>query len=113
MQKVRILTVLFENDISMAEIPYFRGAIIQIAGIENELFHNHNKNGFRYAYPLIQYKRINKKPMLFCLEDGVHSAHHFFSNQQEGIMLGNRNYNLIVNDLNLSATQVSVSEQIE
>lgn len=109
MTKIKILTVVFENCISSQEIPYFRGAIIQTSGLEHELFHNHNDKGFRYAYPLIQYKRKNGKPMLLCLEEGVESMHHFFSNQQEGIMLGNRTYNLVVDELKLSTKSLSVS----
>jgi hypothetical protein len=110
MKKIKILTVTFENSINSLEIPYFRGAIIQISGIENELFHNHNDHGFRYAYPLIQYKRKNGKPMLLCLDKGVESIHHFFSKHQEGIMLGNRKYDLIVDELNLSTASLSVSD---
>ena len=38
---------------------------------ENVLFHNHDKNGnFRYAYPLIQYKIINSKPILIGINKG-------------------------------------------
>jgi hypothetical protein len=109
MKKIKILTVTFENSISSLEIPYFRGAIIQTSGLENELFHNHNDEGFRYAYPLIQYKRKNGKPLLLCLDKGVESSSHFFSNHQEGIMLGNRKYDLIVDELNLSTASLNVT----
>ena len=109
MEKIKMLTVSFENSISSLEIPYFRGAIIQTSGLENELFHNHNNKGFRYAYPLIQYKRINGKPLLLCLDKGVESSFHFFSNHQEGIMLGNRKYDLIVDELNLATVSLNVS----
>lgn len=110
MKKIKILTVSFENSISPQEIPYFRGAIIQISGIENDIFHNHKDNGFIYTYPLIQYKRKKGKPMLLCLDKGVENIHHFFSNHQEGIMLGNRKYDLIVDELNMSSATVSVSD---
>lgn len=108
MKKIKILTVSFENSISLQEIPYFRGAIIQISGIENDIFHNHKEDGFIYTYPLIQYKRKKGKPMILCLDKGVDNIHHFFSNHQEGIMLGNRKYDLVVDELNLSSFSFEV-----
>ena len=64
MKKVRILDVSFENEIRSWEVPVFRGAIIATAGRDHTLFHNHKDEGFRYAYPLIQYKRIDKSLIL-------------------------------------------------
>ena len=61
---------------------------METAGRENTLFHNHLGKDYRFSYPLIQYKRIRKKPHLFCIEDGVDEVHHFFENKQEGLMLG-------------------------
>lgn len=110
MKKIKILTVTFENNITSLEVPYFRGAIIQTSGLENELFHNHNDKGFRYAYPLIQYKRKNGKPLMLCLDSGVESSFHFFSNHQEGIMLGNRKYNLVVDELNITTASLDVTK---
>jgi hypothetical protein len=110
MKKIKILTVSFENSISPPEVPYFRGAIIQTSGLENELFHNHNDKGYRYAYPLIQYKRKNGKPLMPCLDSGVESSFHFFSNHQEGIMLGNRKYNLVVDELNITTASLDVTK---
>lgn len=38
---------------------------------ENDLFHNHNEDGYVHRYPLIQYKIINKKAVILSLENGV------------------------------------------
>ncbi|MDF1573303.1 MAG: CRISPR-associated endonuclease Cas6 [Bacteroidales bacterium] len=105
---LRILQVIFENDIRGYEIPAFRGAVTRIAGLQNILFHNHEGNNFRYSYPLIQYKTYKEKPMLICIEQGVNEAHHFFENIQEGIMLGNRPYELRINSLNLFQAELRI-----
>lgn len=54
---IKVVTALFKNHISLEEIPLFRGCMIRCSGYNN-LFHNHDDKGFRYSYPLIQYKRI-------------------------------------------------------
>ena len=107
-KKVRVLDVEFENEISAWEIPAFRGAIVNTAGVENTLFHNHLGKNYRFAYPLIQYKRIRKKPHLVCIEDGVDEVHHFFENKQEGLMLGDRPYELNVENIRLNRFTMQV-----
>ena len=60
---IHILVIRFKNEISLLEIPFFRGAILHaLHGEANVLFHNHvDESSFRYSYPLIQYKRIQGK----------------------------------------------------
>lgn len=103
MIKIRFLDIMFENPIEAWEVPYLRGAIIQMAGKQNILFHNHQQDeGFRYGYPLIQYKRIDKKPHLICIEDGVDEIHNFFEKRQEGVLLGSRPYEMNVEGIQLN-----------
>lgn len=108
MKKIRLLDVTFENDIQPWEVAAFRGAIVATAGKEHILFHNHNKDGFRYAYPLIQYKRIGKKPHLVCIDEGIDEVHHFFENKQEGLILGDRPYELVVDQIRLNKFNLQV-----
>lgn len=108
MKKVRVLDISFENEIAVYEVPAFRGAIIETAGKENTLFHNHLGKDYRFSYPLIQYKRIRKKPHLVCIEDGVDEVHHFFENKQEGLMLGDRPYELKVDSIRLNRFTMQV-----
>lgn len=90
MKKVKYLTIHFKNEIGLRELPKFRGAVIECAGREHLLFHNHAGDGLRYAYPLIQYKRIGNKAGLVCLEDGVHEVHAFFQGRPHRLRLGER-----------------------
>ena len=108
MKKIRLLDISFENEIQPWEVAAFRGAIIATVGRNHILFHNHEKDGFRYGYPLIQYKRIGKKPHLVCIEEGVDEIHHFFENKQVGLILGQRPYELVVDQLRLSKFNMQV-----
>ncbi len=108
MKKIRILDIEFENEINAWEIPALRGAIVATAGKNHTLFHNHIKDGYRFKYPLIQYKRIRKRPHLVCIEEGVDEVHHFFENKQEGLMLGDRPYELKVGQLHLNSFTMQV-----
>ena len=108
MQKIRVLDIAFENEIAAYEVAAFRGAVIETAGKENTLFHNHLGKDYRFSYPLIQYKRIRKKPHLVCIEDGVDEVHHFFENKQEGLLLGERPYELHVEQIRLNRFTMQV-----
>ena len=84
---IHILVIRFKNEISLLEIPFFRGAILHaLHGEANVLFHNHvDESSFRYSYPLIQYKRIQGKAAIVCLKEGTEAIGHFF--QKELLLL--------------------------
>ena len=59
-----LVIIRFEdNEISRRDTPKIRGYIAANFPEYIEL-HHHNNQGYVYRYPLIQYKTINKKPML-------------------------------------------------
>jgi len=89
-KKVKYLCIRFKNEVGFQELRKFRGAVIEVAGREHSLFHNHEDGNFRYRYPLIQYKRIGGKAGLLCLEDGVHEVHAFFQGRPKTLRLGDR-----------------------
>lgn len=105
---IKVLDIEFEQEIQPWEVPAFRGAVIETAGRSNILFHNHKQDKFVYAYPLIQYKRINKKPHLVCIEEGVDEIHKFFENMQEGVFLNERAYELKIGNLSLDTFTMQV-----
>lgn len=90
----RILTILFDAELSFSEIPLFRGAVIQTLkqqeGDVNILFHNHNGQQFRFSYPLIQYKRIHKKAAIVSIGEGADIIGSFLSSMKETLRLGER-----------------------
>ena len=68
---VNVLILHLKDHLSNDEITSFRGAVIHSMDKKPLLFHNHDEDGFRYAYPLIQYKRIAGKAALVCINQGT------------------------------------------
>lgn len=112
MKKIKYLQVGFEHPITAWEVQGIRGAIIKTAGEKHRLFHNHLEDGYRYKYPLIQYKRHQGRPLLISLDEGIEEIHHFFEHMQEGVMLGNRPYNMVVSDIRMQQFTLQVWDKL-
>lgn len=95
---IQIFLVKFQNEISFREVPLFRGAILNaLDGQADVLYHNHTGDStFRYSYPLIQYKRIQKKAAIFCIGEGVEAIGQFLAAQKFSIQLGERSVQLAI-----------------
>lgn len=94
---IRVLTILFNTELTQKEVQYFRGAVLKETGEEvNILFHNHDGEGFRYSYPLIQYKRIGGKAAIVSIEQGADIIGQFISRMTGEIKLGNRMANISI-----------------
>lgn len=96
---VQLLTIKFANEISAVELKYFRGAVIAALQHDNILFHNHAGAGLRYAYPLIQYKRIGGKAAIVCVGEGVEAVGNFFSRSATEMHIGYRVIDLKLEDI--------------
>ena len=90
MNTIRLATVLFDTKIASAEIPYCRGSFIRLSE-GNALFHNHCAEGFHYAYPLVQYKRIKGCAALMGINQGAEALAELFGGRPSlSFSLGNR-----------------------
>lgn len=87
--EVNVLTILFVNKIAAMEVPLFRGAVIAAVGQESSvLLHNHEGSNYRYAYPLIQYKRLNGKAAIVCIQEGLQVMGKVVVDEKVPICLG-------------------------
>lgn len=93
---IKVLTLQFDVPISAWEVELFRGAVLKCIGKEVDiLFHNHtNGDGFRYSYPLIQYKRFKGKAAIVCVQEGVDSIGQFLMAQTPEFTLADRTVKL-------------------
>ncbi|MBQ6051546.1 MAG: hypothetical protein IJL35_13270 [Bacteroidaceae bacterium] len=89
---VRILTVIFNTEISFKEIHLFRGAVLKALGNKaNLLYHNHlSDNTFRYSYPLVQYKCLHGKATIVCIEEAVDMIGQLLTESTHSLMIGER-----------------------
>jgi hypothetical protein len=99
-KKQRILALKFATPIYQTEIVGFRGAINQILSTDtNVLFHNHEGDSFRYSYPLIQYKRINKNAALVCINEGTEAVGLLLNKGTFECTLGDRKVKLEIDSV--------------
>lgn len=110
-QSIKILKIQFSNEIQRHEIPLFRGAVIHAVGASGSLlFHNHEGDGLRYAYPLIQYKRIRGKAAIVCVGEGTEEIGKFFSSNELVVQIGNRTVRLEIDSIKADRCLVQVWE---
>lgn len=103
MKKIRLLTIIFDTEIAGHEIPAFRGAVIDKVGRENIIFHNHlDGKQFLYNYPLVQYKRLWKKPALICIDYGVDEIHKFFEKKDWALKISDRWLDMKIDKLQMN-----------
>jgi hypothetical protein len=109
LKKIRYLKVEFSGEIAGYEVPAFRGAMIDKVGRDHVLYHNHlDDNKFLYRYPLIQYKRNGKCPMLLCIEEGVDEVHEFFQNKDWSINISGRTIDMKIQRLDMKQFNMQV-----
>ena len=111
-KNIRTLTVLYNTEISNKEISLFRGAVLKSLGDKaNVLYHNHTgEETFRYSYPLLQYKRINGKAAITCVEEGADIIGQFLTETSEPLTLGNREATFEVEKVLPEKVDVCISE---
>lgn len=99
---IKVLCIIFDTEIAAGELSAFRGAVATKVGTKHVLFHNHfGDDDLRYAYPLIQYKRIGKKAAFVALGEGVDEVHHFFTKRDWSLDLNGRPVDMRVDRLHL------------
>jgi len=112
MHQVRVLTIMFEPEIRGREIPAFRGAIIAKVGKDCVLFHNHQDAGYRYKYPLIQYKRINHHASIVCIQEGIDEIYRLFNQPDWKIRIGKQEKELKIIKLKIEKYNLQVWEKL-
>lgn len=87
---ITTFTMRFANHIRNEELPFLRGAVIRAIGDKTVLGHNHIGNELRYAYPLIQYKRIDGNAAIMGINEGVEHVEHFMAIHPKTMRIGHR-----------------------
>jgi hypothetical protein len=102
MKKARYVLAVFDNEIRPHEIPAFRGAVASKVGLNNDLFHNHDRSGKTInRYPAIQYKAIGKLPAIFAIGEGTDEIHKFFEQKDKTLEISGRELPMKLDRLDL------------
>lgn len=112
---IRTLTVLYNTSISIRETHLFRGAVIKSLGEHaNLLYHNHiSDSKYRFSYPLIQYKCIQGKAAITCIEEGADIIGQFLSETSEPLMIGRREIKMEVDKVIPEKTNIQVTDGLQ
>lgn len=112
MTKIKTLTVRFSNLLGRHEISLFRGAVISAVDKDDDvLFHNHKGDGFRYAYPEIQYKSINHRAVIIGIGDGADSLMKIVNAGDICVKIGERDAVLQIESTEIQRTDIDFVEQ--
>ena len=111
-KKTKTLIIRFQNQLNGREVEFFRGAVINELNDKEILFHNHlpNNEGYRYSYPLIQYKRISGRAAIFCIGPGTDAIGKFFFDSDMELRIGNRKESFEVDNINAYRTAIGIEE---
>lgn len=92
MDGTKLMLIRFKNEIAGNSLEQFRGAVVNELNDKDVLFHNHlpDDGGYRYSYPLIQYKRINRKAAILCLGPGTDTIGKFFFDSDLELRIGDK-----------------------
>ncbi|MBO4332346.1 MAG: hypothetical protein J5875_04195 [Paludibacteraceae bacterium] len=72
MAKITIKEIRFNTRVTQKEIPFFRSCLCSMADFDsNTLMHNHKGDCLRYGYPLVQYRSIGNKGVVFAINEGL------------------------------------------
>lgn len=101
MINTRLLLIRFKNSLLYKEIEPFRGAVVHVLKDKDTLFHNHlpDNAGFRYSYPLIQYKRINRNAAILCIGEGTDSIGKLFLDSDMELDINGRKEKFIIDNI--------------
>lgn len=109
---IRTLTITYDLPITHREIPLFRGAVLKSLGDRaNLLYHNHTgADTFRYAYPLIQYKRLHGKAAIVCIEEGVDLVGQILSEISGTLMIGKREVKCRIDQVHTTEVPIHITD---
>lgn len=110
MANVAVLTFLTNTELSDNEIPFWRGAVIRMAGGDSLLFHDHCGDGLRYSYPLIQYKSIDGKASVVAVGSGTDEACKILRGLEGKVQIGRRSVSMLISDILHSFTDIRLDE---
>ncbi len=111
---IRYLKIEFDQSLQAYELPYFRAAVIEKTKRKADTFHNHDgQEGYRYRYPLIQYKIKDRRPCMVCLEQGTDDVHLLLGARDFSFLIGDRPCTMSIRDLQLSYVELSLKRSIQ
>lgn len=90
------LTLHFGTPLTPEETPLLRGALIRLLGTADVRLHNHRADGFRYGYPLVQYKSLDGHAAVVGIDGAADHLSTAFAAGSYDVRIGRRTEPLAV-----------------
>ena len=113
MYKIPTFIIQFDNEIESKAIPYFRGAVIASLEKKDILFHNHDEDKLRYAYPLVQYKRIHQKAAVMGIGKGIEVISQLLTANDSNYQIGNEKVEMRIEAANAYDNEIVLAENAD
>ena len=111
MKPLKTLLIKLDNRLSFEEIPKFRAAVIEATRREHDLFHNHlGDDQHLFRYPKIQYRSIDGRAALYCLEEATQVIHHFLGQRDLSVRIGRRRETIALDILDMNNALIGIAE---
>jgi hypothetical protein len=113
MKPIQTVTIKFPDiQLNTRDAHKLRGYIGNLFKDRSPLLHNHLENGeFSYRYPLVQYKVIEKTPMLVGLEEGAKLLMELFLKIRE-IKIDDREYPVLSKNIESRIWAIGVNRDL-
>lgn len=109
MKKIKVLHVIFDNHFEPYNVIALRAAIAKNIAKNKLLFHHHIDDNRRlFRYPLAQFKIINNKAHIYCIEDACEPMMEFLSSNKYDIEIGSNKIKLSVFNVSLKHINIQV-----
>lgn len=113
MKKFKQLHLSFHLPLYHRQIPQWRGALIEWAGREHHLFHNHKAGNDRYyRYPLIQYHVQNGQAAILAINEGADQLETLLAQKDWTIRWQNEPHSLQIDQAQLDWPTVQLSDKL-
>lgn len=109
--KLKILTLTLESDKPIKEDAHHLRGFFATKFNEYSLLHQHNVDKFIYSYPLVQYKMIDKTPMVLGINEGAEVLKEVYDKYDE-IRLGDNTYEIVEKGIAIKNHEYGLSDKI-
>lgn len=110
---IRTLHTTFNLPIHPREIRNWRGAFIEMAGRQYDLFHNHlTSDKYYYRYPLVHYRTSKKQAAILVFNQAIEGFQEILSSTDWQLRWKGNPHPLTITDLKLEEHKLKMTDQM-
>ncbi len=110
---IRTLHTTFNLPIHARQVPQWRGAFIEMAGRQYDLFHNHlTSNKYYYRYPLVHYRTYKKQAAILVFNQAIEGFQDILSSTDWQLRWRNHPHPLTITDLKLEEHRLKMTDKM-